>query len=218
MRKILIGILIILLGVLSYQVATKGLTIGSLEILSIDQITQQNDNLELGIAEVQQLMMTEYPTKTDELDKSVTKLLEAKDEYLDLASVSTEGELSKSNQEETYTIEYLWAKIGKYASDEGVLLKLEVYPGDTGEANVKNLNYTVNGHYLAIINFMAKIEDDSKLGFRFDSFKLVPSGENLQGTFITRNVRIKQESTTASVSTQNVNDNNDDIEGEGGAQ
>ena len=65
---------------------------------------------------------------------------------------------------------------------------------------------------------MAKIEEDSKLGFRFDEFKLVPSGENLQGTFITRNVRIKQESTTSSVSNQEVNNTveeeiDDEIEG-----
>lgn len=201
MRKILIGILIILLVIMAYFAIAQGISIGNFKILSVQEIKEANDNLTVGIQEIQTLMFTDYPSKTDELDKNVSSLLEAKNEYLDLASVSTEGELSKANKEEIYTYEYLWTRIGRHATAEGVLLKLDFYAGDTGEADVKTLNYTVTGHYIAIINFIESIEEDSKLGFRIENFKMVPGGENLQATFVTRNIRIKPESTNSNVST-----------------
>lgn len=197
MRKILIGILIVLLVIMAYFAIAQGISIGNFKILSVQEIKEENDKLTAGIKEIQTLMFTNYPAKTDELDKNVSSLLEAKNEYLDLASVSTEGELSKASQEEIYTYEYLWTRIGRHATAEGVLLKLDFYAGDTGESDVKTLNYTVTGHYIAIINFVASIEDDSKLGFRIENFKMVPSGENLQATFTTRNIRIKQEKTNS---------------------
>jgi len=199
MKKILIGILIILLVVMGYFAIFKGISLGNFSILSVEQIQKENDNLTQEIAQTETLMYSTYTTKTEELERSVSSLLTAKDEYLDLTHVSTEGEISKASQEEIYKIEYLWTRIGSHATAEGVILKLDISAGTTGEDDVKNLAFTVTGNYIAVINFVTAIEDDSELGFRIENFKILPgsSTDGRQATFTVRNVRIKQEITTS---------------------
>lgn len=209
MKKILIGILIILLIVLAYLAMFRGVSIGNFSVLSVNQITEENNSLDEGIAQVQTLMHSTYKTQTEQLDQSVTGLLQAKDEYLNLANVSTESELSEASRQEIYKIEYLWTRIGTHATEEGVILRLDVQTGDTGESNVKNLSFTVTGNYIAIINFVTAIEDDSELGFRIENFKILPGTDTnkREATFMVRNVRIEQENvstnTTDTTTTQN---------------
>ena len=212
MKKILISILIILLIILAYFAIFRGISIGNFHILSVQQISEENDKLTQEIAQTELLMYTDYPSKKDELDQSVSSLLTAKDEYHDLASVSTEGELTAANQEETYTIAYLWTRLGRHATAEGVVAKFEIVTGSTGEPDVKNIQFTITGEYPQIILFVEDIEDDSELGFRIENFKLVPSGEDLQATFTVRNVRIEQESLTSATSTQSTINTNTDTD------
>ncbi len=208
MKKILITVLIILLIILAYFAIFKGISIGGFHLLSVQQIADENDKLTQEIAQTELLMYTDYPSKTDELEQSVSSLLTAKDEYHDLASVSTEGELAEANQTETYTIAYLWTRLGRHATAEGVVAKFDIVTGSTGEPDVKNIQFTITGDYPQIILFVEDIEDDSELGFRIENFKLVPAGEDLQATFTVRNVRIEQESLTNATSTQSTTDTN----------
>jgi uncharacterized protein YdcH (DUF465 family) len=208
MRKLLIMVLIVLLCVLGYFAIFSGISIGSFQILSTSQIKDKNDKLDEEISQIETDRETTYPNKTSELKKETTTMMDAKKTYLDLASVSTESELKEANQEETYLIEFLWTKIGNHATNEGVKLKLDVVSGDTGESDVHNLNFTVTGHYIAIINFISAIENDSKLGFRIENFKMVPGGDDLTATFTTTGIRIKTEETTTTVDTPTTTDTN----------
>ena len=210
MKKILIGILTILLIVMAYLAIFRGISMGNFVILSVEQIQEENDNLTEEIAQTETLMYSTYAIQTEQLNRSVSNLLTAKEEYLDLANVSTEGELSEANREETYKIEYLWTRIGSHATAEGVILKLEVQTGNTGENDVKNLSFTVRGNYIAIINFVTAIEDDSELGFRIENFKILPGTDTngRESTFMVRNVRIDQENTSTQVTNTNDDANN----------
>ena len=214
MKKILIGILTILLIVVVYLTVFRGISIGNFSILSVEQIQEENDNLTTEIAQTETLMYSTYATQTEQLEKSVSSLLEAKEEYLDLANVSTESELSEASKEETYKIEYLWTRIGSHATTEGVILKLNVQTGGTGESDVKNLSFTVTGNYIAIINFVTAIEDDSELGFRIENFKILPGTDTdgREATFTVRNVRIKQENITTNVTNAENTDNTENAE------
>ena len=210
MKKILIGILTILLIVMAYLTVFRGISIGGFSILSVEQIQDENDKLTEEIAQTETLMYSTYATQTEQLERSVSSLLQAKNEYLDLANVSTESELSEATKEETYKIEYLWTRMGRHARRGGVILKLDVQTGDTGESDVKNLAFTVTGNYIAIINFVTAIEDDSELGFRIENFKILPGTDNngREATFTVRNVRIKQENVTNNVTTTDNTQNN----------
>lgn len=199
MKKILIILLIILLVTLSYFAIFKGITLGNFEVLSVERIQQENDKLTQEIEATEKLMHSDYAQKTDELKRTVEGLMEAKDEYLELESVSTDKQLKEATKQETYKIEYIWTRIGSHATSEGVELKLDVTAGETGEEENKNLLFTVTGNYIAVINFVLSIEDDSQLGFRIENFKILPgSGENgRQATFTVRNVRIKTENASS---------------------
>lgn len=191
MRKILIGILTILLIVMAVLVITKGLTIGNFKILSVKQIIEGNDKLTAEISETEKLIRSNYPTELETLDSTVSSLLAAKEEYQDLADVSTKSEINKATTVETYTVEFLWTRLGRHATAEGVYLSY------TPTNN--SIKFTVSGDYIPILSFVSAIENDSKLGFRIENFKLIPGGNNLQATFETRNVNIKTEGVNTAV-------------------
>lgn len=191
MRKILIGILTILLIVMAVLVITKGLTIGNFKILSVKQIIEGNDKLTAEISETEELIRSNYPTELETLDSTVSSLLAAKEEYQDLADVSTKSEINKATTVETYTVEFLWTRLGRHATAEGVYLSY------TPTNN--SIKFTVSGDYIPILSFVSAIENDSKLGFRIENFKLIPGGNNLQATFETRNINIKTEGVNTAV-------------------
>ena len=191
MRKILIGILTILLIVMAVLVITKGLTIDNFKILSVKQIIEGNDKLTAEISETEKLIRSNYPTELETLDSTVSSLLAAKEEYQDLADVSTKSEINKATTVETYTVEFLWTRLGRHATAEGVYLSY------TPTNN--SIKFTVSGDYIPILSFVSAIENDSKLGFRIENFKLIPGGNNLQATFETRNINIKTEGVNTAV-------------------
>ena len=85
------------------------------------------------------------------------------------------------------------------ARNEGVNIRMEILTGGAGDSSVKNIDFTVDGAYVAIMDFISAIEDDSELAFRIENFNMLPSGDNLQATFSVTEIRIRQEQTTATV-------------------
>ena len=199
MRKILIGILTILLIVMAVLVITKGLTIGNFKILSVKQIIEGNDKLTSDLSQTEKLIKSDYPAKLEDLDGNVSNLLVAKEEYQDLADVSTKSEINKATTVETYTVEFLWTRLGRHATAEGVYLSY------TPTNN--SIKFTVSGDYIPILSFVSAIENDSKLGFRIENFKLIPGGNNLQATFETRNINIKTEGVSTAVQSNTTTEN-----------
>ena len=62
MKKLLIGVLIILLIILAYFAIFEGITLGNFQVLSVVQIKQENDRLDQEIAQTQILMNNDYKT------------------------------------------------------------------------------------------------------------------------------------------------------------
>lgn len=215
MKKIIISVLIVLLGVLAYFTIFEGISLGNLKIFGVEQIMESNRSLEDNLLNTNGLLKIEFPTKEEELSTEIQNLLKKKEEYFNLAKISTEGEISKANTEEIYLIEYLWTRIGRHATSKGVNLKMDVKNGDAGNDEIKNLAFTMNGSYVGIIDFIYAIEDDSELNFKIENFKMTPSteDENLTATFNVKNIRIKKEKTTVKATTQTTSeeDNTNDV-------
>ena len=200
MRKLLITILLVLLIVLAYFTIAQGLSIGSLNVLSVGGIFELNDNLTTEIEETNRKIKSDLQSKESELKENIEVLLANKTSYYNLANVSTESEITAASTQETYNIEYLWVRVGRHARAEGVNMRMEVLTGDAGDSVTKNLDFTVVGQYLAIMDFVSALEEDSELNFRIDDFHLTPSTEdNLQATFTVEGIRINIEDTTATV-------------------
>ena len=203
MRKFLILILLILLIVLAYFTMFQGLSISTFQVLGVSQIIELNNDLTNKINETNKKIKSDLQSKKSELNQNVELLLTNKESYYKLANISTENEINKANTEEMYNIEYLWVKIGRHARKEGVNLKLDIKEGTAGDQTTKDLNFTVIGKYVGIIEFISAIEEDSELNFRVNDFILTPDGENLKATFNVTDIKIKLENTTEEVKQTN---------------
>ena len=203
MKDILITVISILLTVVIIICMVKGLTVGSFRILSISNIKQESLNLDNEVEELNNLKNVTYKKKIDDLQTATKDLTTAKQKYLDLASVSSDEEIQEANLEQTYAMEFLWNKVGSYATKEGVTLKWDV--SSTGVNNKYTLNFTTTGSYVGVISYIYALENDSDLAFRIENFKMTASGENVTATFTVNNVAIKAE-TISSASSNNTNE------------
>lgn len=216
-RKILIGCLVALLGVLSYFTIANGVNIGGFQAYGITSLKQENENIDTKISEASKLTSTDYPSKLSELNKNGKTLLSKKEEYTDLTTYSTPDQVEAANELDEYEVEYLWATIGNYATKEGIKIKMDISVAANGGTSADgrkmyDLNFTAEGSYIGIALFLADIQDDSFLEFKIENFAMTGE-ETLKATFIVKDIPIKIENITAQTTTDtettNANNNTD---------
>ena len=198
MKNILRVILTVLVTILVILLMVKGLSIGSLKIYSISGIIEENKKIDEEIDALNKLKNEDYKKAMDNLNDSAKKLTTAKQSYLDEASISKDSEIKEATISQNYSMEYLWNKVGTYATEEGLKLKWDVQSAGSGKYT---LSFTITGTYISIINYVYDIENDSDLGFTILNFKISGSDE-LTATFSVNDVAIKSESISASVMQQ----------------
>lgn len=184
-----ITLLIILVSViLLAYVGTEGIKIGSFEVLSISQLIEKNKQLDDKIAEVSILTTTNYPDNVQTLEETYERYEIQKQKYEELAGVTNETneEIYETKQ---YDIGYLWRVLGNYATKRNVNLGIQVQKNTNGKSSY-NINFSVNGKYVNISQFITDIENDSDLYFRIYNFKISGSGELITSTFTVRNVNL----------------------------
>lgn len=208
MKKLLILILITLLLILTMFIGIKGVTIGKIEILGIQGIQAKNSELDSKIQDAAKLVEKTYAQTISEVNSNAKKLKEEKQNYQDMTAISSDGETQAVNQIEKYEIETLWVKLGNHATSEGVVMKMDVTSGSSGAQDSYNLNFTVTGGYVQIEDFISSIENDSTLGFKIEEFKMAPSANDLQATFVCKDIPIKQVSSTTTVTQNTTTDGN----------
>ena len=208
MKKLLILILITLLLILTMFIGIKGVTIGKIEILGIQGIQAKNSELDSKIQDAAKLVEKTYAQTISEVNSNAKKLKEEKQNYQDMTAISSDGETQALKQIEKYEIETLWVKLGNHATSEGVVMKMDVTSGSSGAQGSYNLNFTVTGGYVQIEDFISSIENDSTLGFKIEEFKMAPSGNDLQATFVCKDIPIKQVSSTTTVTQNTTTDGN----------
>ena len=188
MRKALLSVLLLLILILISLFMKNGLSIGSFQIYGFQDINQKNDELTQAINNAK-AENDNYTSALSKLDSDVDTLTTAKKNYLDLIAQSSENDIKEATQTKTYTIEYLWSKIGNHATKEGVTLKMDVVSSTLGEQEYRNLNFTVDGEYLAIVQFIYDLENDSDLDFIAEDFDMTSK----HATFTVKDVKIQQE-------------------------
>ena len=211
MKKLLILILIALLLALAGIVAFNGVEIGSVEILGIRGIQDRSAELDEKIQEAGKLAQKDYQQAVKDVEDNSKKLQDTKQEYEEMTAISSASDVESAAQLETYEIETLWVKLGNHATNEGTTMKMDVTKGSNTTQNTYNLNFTVNGSYISITDFISDIENDDTLGFKIEGFKMVPSGSdsNLQATFVCKDIAIKEiTETTPTTTTSTTNTSN----------
>lgn len=195
MKKLLMLILIVLLIALSAFIVISGFQIGNVEILSYIGIQEKNKQLDERIKQASKLTEKDYKQVVTTVQESSKKLEQVKKEYQDLTVISSEGDVQAAAQLERYEVETLWVKLGNYATSEGAIVRIDIMQGNTSDTY--NLKFTVNGSYISIEEFISDIENDSTLGFKIEEFKMIPSGNTLQATFMCKEIAIKEVSETS---------------------
>lgn len=208
MRKLLIGILIIVLLVLAGYMLIDRVKIGSLEILGIEAIVDKNDDLDKKILDATKLSTVTYQGELDTLNSANKKLQQEKQQYENY--IGGEQGTGAVSQIQSYEVEYLWTKIGNYAKREGVVLKMDVAVNNA-VLGTYDLNFTVTGTYVGITEFIYDIDNDSSLLFKVENFKLLPNSEEgiLMSTFTCKDISINIDSSLVSETT-NGEVNNDE--------
>lgn len=172
MKKLVLIILIILVLILTGITVVRGFQIKNLNVLGIIQIKDKNIELDEIINEATKLASVEYQKKIDDLNAEIKKLEAEKTKYEDMVNVSTENQVEAANQFYDYLIDFLWIRVENHAKEEGVKMKLELTRSSTGAEDTYNLNFTATGTYIGIAEFITHIEDDEKLGFKIEDFKM----------------------------------------------
>ena len=171
MKKILISIIIILLIGLGYIIGVKSLSIGQLKLESVGDIKNASASLDQKFNTSKEISAKTYPKSIEDLDKVVRDLKTAKqqDQAKTLNNPDVQSNLGII-QVEKYNIEYLWTIIGNYATKNGVTLTLDIK--STSAQDVYNLNFSLEGKYIGITDFIYSLEDDSELKFEIKDFKI----------------------------------------------
>lgn len=203
MKKLLLSILTVLVIILTAITMINGLKIGNINILGIMEMKQKNEELDTTVKEATKLASTDYQKRIDELNSAVKKLESEKTSYEDRVNVSTENNVEAANQTYENMIEFLLVRIENHAKTEGVSMNMVVTRSSSGAENVYNLNFTATGSYVGIEEFITDIEDDSRLGYKIEEFKMNSSSENgdtVQATFVCKDIKIEGISSNSSSS------------------
>lgn len=203
MRKLLLGLLSILLVALAVYMAIYGISFGGLEINGIPAIKEENTNLETKIQKATKLRDTDYPAKIKSLESSYKKLVEEKESYEQILSLGVDENGQPINKIQEYEMEKIWVTMGNYAKKQGVDLKMDV-TSNNSISKTYDLKFTVTGGYIQIVDFLYDIERDSTLVFKLENFKMVPGADtdNLVATFTCRDIKINISENNAAMNTQ----------------
>ena len=205
MRKILISILVCLLLIGSTFFVVNGMS--KVKLNGLKGLDEENKKVEQKISDLSNVISVTYANTQSNLKRTANTLQDSKTEYENQAALSNSQSPSYASQLEKYDIDYLWTKIGNYAKSENVVIKIELVANGTSK-NLYNLNFTVTGEYAKITDFIYDIENDSKLGFKIDEFKMGASGDNkLSASFVCKEIPINV-GTIDQASSNNQDNNN----------
>lgn len=142
--------------------------ISSLNIKGFVEIGEKNKLIDTRISNLSDFITINYTNALSELKQTTNDLKEAKKIYENQAALSN----SDTSQQEKFDIEYLWTKLGNYARDENVVIKIDLVLSEIN-SNLYCLNFSVTGDYTNTTNFINDIENDSDLGFKIENFKMI---------------------------------------------
>lgn len=174
MRKILFSIIIVLLAIGSYFFLVNGISIGNFKLNGVKEIKQLGATLDSKIYEATELTTVTYNNTNKTLNDRLNDLQSKRKEYENKVAISSPEEIEKASTKERHQIQFLWAKIGNYATKNGLKLTLDFRASAAGVQGEKDLEFTLEGKYDGIANFLYNIEDDESLNFRIENFKLLP--------------------------------------------
>lgn len=173
MKKILIGVIILLLLILGYFMCFKSITIGKFKVESINNIKDMSNTLNAKLEEANKISEQTYPKEISNLEDATKKLNSTKAEYEAKVAYTKSNEDVFSTYLRNYKIETLMVDLGRHSKQNGLKdLKLDLKT--TKSIDVYDLNLTIVGPYESIYNFIYSIENDDDLLFEIVDLNIEP--------------------------------------------
>ena len=163
-KKVLLGVLVVILAYGLFSTFAHGVNIGTwVQTSSYTDIGKLSKELVDQKKELENKNTKEYPNAQNRLQASISTFKLNKTAYEELAMQASPADIRKANQKEIYLLDYLWMKIGTYANDSDIKVLIEPDP-DTSK-----IDFNVSGQYIAVINFIYDLENDSELAFNINN-------------------------------------------------
>lgn len=137
----------------------RNLGIVNIDIPNFEEVKDNKSQLDTDLTELNTLNSTGISSAISKVETEIQNYEAKKQEYDMLALSASRDEIAEANKIEKYLLDYLWIRIGNYASNNNV--KFKMTPNET-EAS---LTFDVTGAYISVINFIYDIENDTELNF-----------------------------------------------------
>ena len=189
-RKVLLLALVIVLLIGLISSFTHGVNISlfgqNFSTNSYSTIIKESQQLIDQRATLERLNTKDFENEKTKLKSSESRFNSAKQAYDDVANNASVEEIRKANQEEKYLLDYLWIKIGTYANDSDIKVKIDP------DEEKRTINFNVSGQYIAIINFIYDLENDQELKFNVDNIVMQGGSSSAvtKASFVVKNVRV----------------------------
>ncbi len=211
LRKLVLAILMVIIVAWCYIIMFNGLNLGAVKINSYYEVQASNKGLEQQISELNRKNTTEFESKKTALDATIKEYKATKEEYESLApSVTTKLEAEEEIENsgvKPYDVEFLLVVIGNYATKEGITINYDLVKSGQGGVSkssadqkefytMTDINFTISGDYNSVIEFLYHIEDDDRLNFEINNFKMAQGGKGDQATFTVKNIPVNNNNLT----------------------
>lgn len=199
MRKYLLIILTILIAIIFWGIISNGVQFGKFRIYSYDDVLVASNEKTTLLSALDSKNIGEYNKTLKSLQTAVQTYEKTKEEYDRLVAEGKITETSVYNSIDLYDVDALGEKIKKYAREKNVILDLDVVRSLTStpisvEYIMCDLNFKVSGEYIAITDFIYRIEDDDTLNFEIKDFSLQEEEGILRAYFSAKNIPINSQS------------------------
>lgn len=189
-----------IIGVLLIVAIVNGLNFGNFKILSLKEIASKKAEVKLVETNLE-LEKTKYDILKSKLEDEKTDFKKEQAKYESI-SFETVDIINKINTKEKYSIEYIWIKLGNYATASNVSIVV-AEPGNSFE-NEKETNENsevkekdsifkikLSGSYTNVAEFIYNVENDVELKFKLDNIKMeYVSGTTISTTFDVKDIII----------------------------
>lgn len=210
----IIGVMVIILVTIALLIWLVMADIPFLGTSSIKTVIEQHDEIANKEAELL-AKQNEYKSLNTNLDNLKKSFQTEKSKY-EAISEDTIHIIRESNTEENYSLEYMWIKLGNYATKHNLTL-IMVEPGNSGTLNKEGeqtnsssnensvvekegnqnsgsseyLQIQVTGNYIDLSDFVFEVENDEELNFKLDNILMeYVSGTTIKTTFDVKNIII----------------------------
>lgn len=189
-KKLLLLILVCILGYGLFSSWAHGFSFNMFglkyDISSYSGIADKSEKLVGRINDLEKKNSTEYNSALNKQKAAISNFDNSKVEYEELAAQASVDEIREANQQEEYFLDYLWMKIGTYANNGDI--KVLINPN----YEAATINFDISGQYIAVINFIYDLENDTELAFNIDNLVMQggSSSKVTKASFQVKNIKI----------------------------